>query len=57
LVKMVNNVFCRMPILLIDIVGLGKTIQITTLIAVLSFYWKFYSVPVKVYTVMKSKSN
>ncbi|KAG1741204.1 P-loop containing nucleoside triphosphate hydrolase protein [Suillus occidentalis] len=43
LVKMVDNAFCGMPVLLMDEVGLGKTIQVTALIAVLSFYREFYS--------------
>ncbi|KAG1851648.1 P-loop containing nucleoside triphosphate hydrolase protein [Suillus subluteus] len=44
LVKMVNNAFCGMPVLLMDEVGLGKTIQVTALIAILSFYREFYAV-------------
>ncbi|KAG1763002.1 P-loop containing nucleoside triphosphate hydrolase protein [Suillus placidus] len=44
LVKMVKNAFCGMPVLLMDEVGLGKTIQVTALIAVLSFYREFYVV-------------
>ncbi|KAG1793303.1 P-loop containing nucleoside triphosphate hydrolase protein [Suillus plorans] len=44
LAKMVKNAFCEMPVLLMDEVGLGKTIQVTALIAVLSFYREFYSV-------------
>ncbi|KAG2336606.1 hypothetical protein BDR05DRAFT_896483 [Suillus weaverae] len=44
LVKMVKNAFCGMPVLLMDEVGLGKTIQVTALIAVLSFYREFYAV-------------
>lgn len=43
LAKMVKNAFCEMPVLLMDDVGLGKTIQVTALIAVLSFYREFYS--------------
>jgi SNF2 family DNA or RNA helicase len=43
LVKMVKNSFCGMPVLLMDEVGLGKTIQVTALIAVLSFYREFYA--------------
>ncbi|KAG2063485.1 hypothetical protein BDR04DRAFT_1037816 [Suillus decipiens] len=43
LVKMVKNAFCGRPILLMDEVGLGKTIQVTALIAVLSFYREFYT--------------
>ncbi|KAG2097976.1 uncharacterized protein F5147DRAFT_777839 [Suillus discolor] len=43
LVKMVKNAFCEMPVLLMDEVGLGKTIQVTALIAVLSFYREYYS--------------
>ncbi|KAG1891850.1 P-loop containing nucleoside triphosphate hydrolase protein [Suillus fuscotomentosus] len=43
LVKMVKNVFFGMPVLLMDEVGLGKTIQVTALIAVLSFYREFYT--------------
>ncbi|KAG2340584.1 hypothetical protein BDR05DRAFT_889519, partial [Suillus weaverae] len=38
LIKMVKNAFCGIPVLLMDEVGLGKTIQVTALIAVLSFY-------------------
>ncbi|KAG1837021.1 P-loop containing nucleoside triphosphate hydrolase protein [Suillus tomentosus] len=43
LVKMVKNAFGGTPILLMDEVGLGKTIQVTALIAVLSFYREFYT--------------
>ncbi|KAG1737029.1 P-loop containing nucleoside triphosphate hydrolase protein [Suillus lakei] len=40
--KMVQNAFAGVPILLMDEVGLGKTIQITALIAVLAFYREYY---------------
>ncbi|KAG1894055.1 P-loop containing nucleoside triphosphate hydrolase protein [Suillus fuscotomentosus] len=43
LVKMVKNTFGGKPVLLMDEVGLGKTIQVTALIAVLSFYREFYT--------------
>ncbi|KAG2336736.1 P-loop containing nucleoside triphosphate hydrolase protein [Suillus weaverae] len=43
LVKMVKNVFSGMPVLLMDEVGLGKTIQVTALIALLAFYREFYA--------------
>ncbi|KAG1834958.1 P-loop containing nucleoside triphosphate hydrolase protein [Suillus subalutaceus] len=38
-----SNAFGGMPVLLMDEVGLGKTIQVTALIAVLSFYREFYT--------------
>ncbi|KAG1772227.1 P-loop containing nucleoside triphosphate hydrolase protein [Suillus placidus] len=43
LVKMVKNVFSGTPVLLMDEVGLGKTIQVTALIALLAFYREFYA--------------
>jgi SNF2 family DNA or RNA helicase len=41
--KMVQNVFSGKPILLMDEVGLGKTIQVTALIAILAFYREYYT--------------
>lgn len=42
LLKMVNNFFDGLPILLMDGVGLGKTIQITMLCATLDYYRTYY---------------
>ncbi|KAG2747793.1 hypothetical protein P692DRAFT_201716179 [Suillus brevipes Sb2] len=42
--KMMKNAFLGIPILLMDDVGLGKTIQVTALIALLAFYREFYIV-------------
>ncbi|KAG2062895.1 hypothetical protein BDR04DRAFT_1039611, partial [Suillus decipiens] len=44
LVKMTKNSFEGKPILLMDDVGLGKTIQVTALIALLAFYREFYTI-------------
>ncbi|KAG1836505.1 P-loop containing nucleoside triphosphate hydrolase protein [Suillus subalutaceus] len=44
LAKMVKNAFEGKPILLMDDVGLGKTIQVTALIALLAFYREFYTI-------------
>ncbi|KAG1838807.1 P-loop containing nucleoside triphosphate hydrolase protein [Suillus subalutaceus] len=44
LIKMVKNAFSGSPVLLMDEVGLGKTIQVTALIALLAFYREFYAV-------------
>lgn len=44
LVKMLKNAFEGSPILLMDDVGLGKTIQVTALIALLAFYREFYTI-------------
>ncbi|KAG2738555.1 hypothetical protein P692DRAFT_201730973 [Suillus brevipes Sb2] len=41
--KMVQNAFSGTPILLMDEVGLGKTIQIIALIAILAFYREYYA--------------
>jgi SNF2 family DNA or RNA helicase len=43
LVKMVKNAFSGTPVLLMDEVGLGKTIQVTALIALLAYYREFYA--------------
>lgn len=41
--RMVQNAFSGKPILLMDEVGLGKTIQVTALIAILAFYREYYT--------------
>jgi SNF2 family DNA or RNA helicase len=41
-VKMVQNAFAGKPVLLMDAVGLGKTIQVIAVIAVLSWYREYY---------------
>jgi hypothetical protein len=42
ILKMVKNAFCGRPVLLMDSVGLGKTLQITGAVAVLAFYREYY---------------
>lgn len=41
--KMVHNAFEGLPVLLMDGVGLGKTIQVAAVIAVLTYYREFYA--------------
>jgi hypothetical protein len=41
--KMLQRAFMGLPILLMDEVGLGKTLQVTAVFAVLSYYRDFYS--------------
>ena len=42
--KMVENAFSRKPVLLMDGVGLGKTIQVSAFIAVLAWYREYFAV-------------
>jgi SNF2 family DNA or RNA helicase len=41
-VKMVQNAFAGMPVLLMDAVGLGKTIQVIAVIAILNWYREYH---------------
>jgi len=43
ILKMLQRAFVGLPILLMDEVGLGKTLQVTAVFAVLSYYRDFYS--------------
>jgi hypothetical protein len=40
--KMLENTFSGKPVLLMDTVGLGKTIQVTAFIAILAYYHHYY---------------
>jgi hypothetical protein len=42
--KMLLNAFLGMPVLLMDAVGLGKTIQLIAVIAILTYYREYYLV-------------
>jgi hypothetical protein len=42
-VKMLYNAFAGRPVLLMDEVGLGKTIQLTACIAILAYYRDYYA--------------
>lgn len=42
--KMLDNAFAGKPILLMDSVGLGKTIQVAAILAFLMFYRSYYEV-------------